>query len=102
MIAASTFLQQEGYLVTILGFVALMLAPYGAAFYQSRKVVKKLGEPNGEGNSLFDVGQNAAVHAKAAKDLLEENFTEVFRRLDAQDRAIANLQSRSGGEALGT
>ncbi len=101
MLAASSFLQQEGYLVTILGFVALMLAPYGAAFYQSRKVVKKLGEPNGEGDSLFDVGQNAAINAAAAKaaaevvaQKIDDNFLLIFNRLTQQDEAISNLKGR--------
>lgn len=106
MLASSSFLQQEGYLVTILGFIALMLAPYGAAFYQSRKVVKKLGTPNGEGSSLFDVGQNAAKSAERAKDAAElvataidQNFLLIFNRLTQQDQAISTLKEHLGVES---
>ena len=86
------------YWAAILGFIVLTLSATLAPFIASRKTVSKLGKSNGEGNSLFDVGQNAAHSAEIAKSTaaavstsIESNFKKVFARLDKQDVKIAEI-----------
>jgi hypothetical protein len=98
-----TSLQGVASWATILGFIFLVLVATISPWLASRRTEKKLGKPNGEGSSLFDVGSNAANEATAAKEVastvatsIDENFMVIFNRLTQQDTAIAEIMKHVG------
>jgi hypothetical protein len=91
------------YWVAIFGFLFLMFTAITVPILASRKTVRKLGTPNGDGDSLFDVGTNAAISAEAAKMIaasvaydIDQNFLLVFNRLTQQDSKITSIEEKLG------
>lgn len=83
------------YWAGICGLLFITITAILAPLYGSRRTVKSLGKPNGQGNNLFEVGKQAADNALAAKILAQEtaehvdkNFAMIFNRLTHQDNKI--------------